>query len=85
LALAEWGQWLDELEPAERTLLANAYVRRKRAEFKALATYIVGTLGDAMSGKGGAGGKVVGVSRDGRRQVEVKPDDFLRAAGVTLK
>jgi hypothetical protein len=85
LALAEWGQWLDELEPAERTLLANAYVRRKRAEFKALALYIVGTLGESMGGGGGAGGKVIGVGRDGRRQVEVKPDDFLRAAGVTLK
>jgi hypothetical protein len=76
LALAEWGQWLDELDPAERTLLANAYVRRKRAEFKALALYIVGTLGEAMGGGGRAGGK---------RQVEVSPDDFLRNAGVTLK
>jgi hypothetical protein len=84
LALAEWGQWLDELEPAERTLLANAYIRRKRAEFNALAICIVNVLGEAMSG-GGAGGKVIGVSRDGKRQVEVAPDDFLRAAGVTLK
>lgn len=51
LALSQWGLWLDDLEPVERAWMAQAYVRRRQFEARAM----MAAVSESFQGGGGGG------------------------------
>jgi len=72
LLLSQYGLEADEVDEIARSILVQAFIRRKKWEARVEAVELVNALNEALGGK--------------KEQVrEVGPEEFMKIAGMEIK